>query len=124
MLEKLPAREMRKANCQAKLKLPCKVQPLKTVEKIFAKQSHQLLLAQNQLLGSTRQLSQLRYAIGQIKNTNGFGTLQPATVSLGYSSKAQTRSWHDMHWALVGSIYVYSLAFLQAILQLGDILLS
>jgi len=40
------------------------------------------------------------------------------------SLKAQTRSWHDMHWALVGSIYVYLLAFLQAMLHLIDILLS
>ena len=47
-----------------------------------------------------------------------------AIANPDYSSKAQTRSWHDMHWALVGSIYVYLLAFLQAMLHLIDILLS
>jgi len=69
-------------------------------------------------------LSQLRYVVGQIKSTNEFGSLLQATASLDCSSKAQTRSWHDMHWALVGSIYVYLLAFLQAMLHLTYISLS
>jgi len=45
-------------------------------------------------------------------------------ASPDYFSKAQTRSWHDMHWALVGSSYMYLLAFLQAMLLLTDISLS
>ena len=38
------------------------------------------------------------------------GSLLQAIANPDYFSKAQTRSWHDMHWALVGSIYVYLLA--------------
>jgi len=38
--------------------------------------------------------------------------------------KGPERSWHDMHWDLVSSIYVYLLAFLQAMLLLTDISLS
>jgi len=49
------------------------------------------------------------------------GSLQQATVSLDYSLKAQARSWHTMHWALVWSIYTYLLAFLQAMSHLTEI---
>ena len=47
-----------------------------------------------------------------------------AIANPDYFSKAQTRKWHDMHWALVGSIYMHLLAFLQAMLLLTDISLS
>ena len=75
-------------------------------------------------IGITRQLSQLRYVVAQIKSINEFVSLLQAIAIPDYSSKAQTRSRHDMHWALVGSIYVYLLAFLQAMLLLTDISLS